>query len=102
MLPSHSYRLSARGRRTKDARGGRPCALWHGAARADLINGARTEETVTDINPYIFRAYDVRGKVGIDVLPEVFGEVGRAYGTLVRRRGGPTGAIAMDNRTASP
>jgi phosphomannomutase/phosphoglucomutase len=57
---------------------------------------------VTDINPYIFRAYDVRGKVGIDILPEVFSEVGRAYGTLVRRRGGRTVAIGMDNRTTSP
>jgi len=57
---------------------------------------------VTDINPYIFRAYDVRGKVGIDVLPEVFAEVGRAYGTLVRRRGGHTAALGMDNRTTSP
>jgi phosphomannomutase / phosphoglucomutase len=57
---------------------------------------------VTDINPYIFRAYDVRGKVGIDVLPDVFAEVGRAYGTLVRRRGGRTVALGMDNRTTSP
>ncbi len=57
---------------------------------------------MTDINPFIFRAYDVRGKVGIDVLPEVFAEVGRAYGTLVRRRGGHTVAVGMDNRTTSP
>src|SRR6266487_4103500 len=57
---------------------------------------------MTEINPYIFRAYDVRGKVGIDILPEVFSEVGRAYGTLVRRRGGRTVAIGMDNRTTSP
>src|SRR5438309_1909858 len=42
------------------------------------------------------------GKVGIDILPEVFSEVGRAYGTLVRRRGGRTVAIGMDNRTSSP
>ena len=46
---------------------------------------------MTDINPFIFRAYDVRGKVGIDITPEVFAEVGRAYGTLVRRRGGRAG-----------
>src|SRR5882724_8530699 len=57
---------------------------------------------MSEINPYIFRAYDVRGKVGIDILPEVFSEVGRAYGTLVRRRGGRTAAIGMDNRTSSP
>jgi phosphomannomutase/phosphoglucomutase len=54
------------------------------------------------LNPYIFRAYDVRGKVGIDITPDVFGAVGRAYGTLVRRRGGRTVALGMDNRTTSP
>ena len=57
---------------------------------------------MTTINPFIFRAYDVRGKVGIDITPEVFAEVGRAYGTLVRRRGGRTVALGMDNRTTSP
>jgi len=57
---------------------------------------------VSGINPYIFRAYDVRGKVGVDITPEVFSEVGRAYGTLVRRRGGRTVALGMDNRVTSP
>src|SRR2546422_10711267 len=55
-----------------------------------------------DINPFIVRAYYVRGKVGIDGLPEVFAEVGRAYGTVVRQRGGRTVAVGMDNRTTSP
>ena len=57
---------------------------------------------MTDINPFIFRAYDVRGKVGIDITPEVFAEAGRAFGTLVRRRGGRAVALGMDNRTTSP
>ncbi len=54
------------------------------------------------LNPFIFRAYDVRGKVGIDITPDVFTEVGRAYGTLVRRKGGRVVALGMDNRTSSP
>ena len=54
------------------------------------------------MNPFIFRAYDVRGKVGIDITPEVFELVGRAYGTLVARKGGRTIALGMDNRTTSP
>jgi len=53
------------------------------------------------INPFIFRAYDVRGKVGRDITPEVFAEVGRAYSTLVKRRGGRTIALGMDNRASS-
>ncbi|HET7874752.1 MAG TPA: phosphomannomutase/phosphoglucomutase [Methylomirabilota bacterium] len=55
-----------------------------------------------NLNPFIFRAYDVRGKVGIDITPEIFAEVGRAFGTLVRRLGGRTIALGMDNRTTSP
>ncbi len=55
-----------------------------------------------DLNPFIFRAYDVRGKVGIDITSDVFAEVGRAYGTLIARRGGRSIALGMDNRTSSP
>jgi phosphomannomutase/phosphoglucomutase len=54
------------------------------------------------INPFIFRAYDVRGKVGLDVTPEVFDLVGRAYATLVGDGGGRTIALGMDNRLTSP
>ena len=56
---------------------------------------------MAELNPYIFRAYDVRGKVGIDITPPVFELVGRAYGTLVKRRGGARVALGMDNRTSS-
>lgn len=53
------------------------------------------------INPHIFRAYDVRGKVGSDLTPEVARSVGRAYGSLVRRRGGRQIALGRDNRLSS-
>ena len=56
---------------------------------------------MAELNPYVFRAYDVRGKVGIDITPSVFELVGRAYGTLVTRRGGHAVALGMDNRTSS-
>ena len=52
-------------------------------------------------NPHIFRAYDVRGRVGTDITPEVFRGVGAAYGTLIRRNGGRTIAVGQDNRTSS-
>src|SRR6266545_3828507 len=55
-----------------------------------------------NVNPFTFRAYDVRGNVGIDITPEVFELVGRAYGTLVRRKGGRRVALGMDNRATSP
>jgi len=53
------------------------------------------------LNPHIFRAYDVRGKVGSDITPDVFRQVGRAYGTLIRRKGGKQIALGQDNRLSS-
>ncbi len=53
------------------------------------------------LNPHIFRAYDVRGRVGADITPAVFQQVGRAYATLIRRNGGRTIAVGQDNRLSS-
>lgn len=53
------------------------------------------------LNPHIFRAYDIRGRVATDLSPELFTAVGRAYGTLVRRRGGRAIALGRDNRLSS-
>jgi phosphomannomutase/phosphoglucomutase len=53
------------------------------------------------LNPHIFRAYDVRGRVGSDVNPEVFEQVGRAYATLIHRNGGRVVAVGQDNRESS-
>src|SRR5436309_15795233 len=53
------------------------------------------------LNPHIFRAYDVRGRVGSDINPEVFRLVGRAYGTLIANNGGRTIAVGQDNRESS-
>lgn len=53
------------------------------------------------LNPHIFRAYDVRGRIGDDVNPAVFRAVGQAYATLIRRNGGRTVVIGQDNRLSS-
>jgi phosphomannomutase/phosphoglucomutase len=53
------------------------------------------------LNPHIFRAYDVRGRVGSDINPEVFGLVGRAYGTLIRGSDGRRISVGQDNRESS-
>ncbi|MDM7202895.1 MAG: phosphomannomutase/phosphoglucomutase [Thermodesulfobacteriaceae bacterium] len=39
------------------------------------------------VSPYIFREYDIRGKVGEDFTEEVVYYIGKAYGTLIKRRG---------------
>ena len=52
-------------------------------------------------NPHIFRAYDVRGRLGSDINADVFEKVGRAYATMIRRNGGRTIALGQDNRLSS-
>ncbi|MFA6888745.1 MAG: phosphomannomutase/phosphoglucomutase [Candidatus Woesearchaeota archaeon] len=39
-----------------------------------------------DVNPYIFRGYDLRGIVDIDMNPKIVEVIGKAYGTFLRRR----------------
>src|SRR5262250_1593107 len=53
------------------------------------------------LNPHVFRAYDVRGLVGSDINPDVFRLVGRAYATLIRRKGGRRISVGRDNRLSS-
>ncbi len=66
-----------------------------------LWRSGRGAQPPSGLNPHIFRAYDVRGKVGDDITPEVFRLIGRAYGSLIRRKGGRTIALGQDNRLAS-
>ncbi|HEX7117222.1 MAG TPA: phosphomannomutase/phosphoglucomutase [Longimicrobiales bacterium] len=59
-----------------------------------------------NVNPHIFREYDIRGVVGEDLTRGVAERIGRAYATeLRRRRGGAadlTVAVGRDNRPSSP
>ena len=55
-----------------------------------------------NINPYIFREYDIRGKVTEDFPPELVVLLGRAFGTLVKRSGGREIAISGDIRFTTP
>ena len=55
-----------------------------------------------NVNPYIFREYDIRGKVADDFQPEVVVSLGKAFGTLVKRSGGREIAISGDIRLTTP
>ena len=55
-----------------------------------------------NVNPYIFREYDIRGKVVEDFPPEVVVALGKAFGTLVNRSGGREIAISGDIRLTTP
>jgi len=56
----------------------------------------------TGVNPYIFRAYDIRGVVGSDLTPGIAELIGRAFGTFVRESKGGHVVVGRDNRISSP
>jgi phosphomannomutase/phosphoglucomutase len=53
------------------------------------------------LNPLIFRAYDIRGKVGSDLTPEIAELIGKAYGTYIQKIEGKDIAVGRDNRLSS-
>ncbi len=54
------------------------------------------------INKYIFREYDIRGKVEEDFPPDVVENLGRGFGTFVKRAGGQEIALSGDVRLTTP
>ncbi len=53
------------------------------------------------IDPAIFRAYDVRGKVGESLTPEVVEAIGQAFGSHIKSEGGQQVSVSRDNRESS-
>jgi phosphomannomutase/phosphoglucomutase len=49
----------------------------------------------------IFREYDIRGIVDLDLTPGVVERIGRAYATLARERGVRTITVGRDGRLSS-
>jgi phosphomannomutase len=55
------------------------------------------------VNPAIFRAYDIRGVVDVDLSESVYETLGRAAGTYFRQRGAGTRVVVgRDARLTSP
>ena len=55
-----------------------------------------------DLNPDMFRAYDIRGVVGRDLTPAVVERLGLAYATFLRRTSpAPRVVVGRDNRPSS-
>ena len=56
------------------------------------------------INAQIFREYDIRGIVERDLSGDVAEQIGRAFGSEVKKRlgGSPTVTVGHDNRPSSP
>jgi phosphomannomutase/phosphoglucomutase len=54
-----------------------------------------------DINPDIFRQYDIRGKVGTDLTEDTVSVLGRAFGAYLTGAGAKQVSLASDNRLSS-
>jgi phosphomannomutase/phosphoglucomutase len=54
-----------------------------------------------DLNPDIFRQYDIRGRVGEDLTDEAVSILARATGSYLCHRGAGTISLACDNRLSS-
>ncbi len=53
------------------------------------------------VNPQIFRMYDVRGIAGEDITTDLAYALGKAYGTMLRNKGGDTITVGRDVRKTS-
>jgi phosphomannomutase / phosphoglucomutase len=53
------------------------------------------------VNPNIFRGYDLRGIVGEDLNPEIAEHLGKAYGTYMKRRDVTKAIVSRDCRATS-
>jgi phosphomannomutase/phosphoglucomutase len=53
------------------------------------------------VNPNIFRGYDLRGIVGTDLNPEIVEHIGKAHGTYMKRHGINKAVVGYDCRFTS-
>jgi phosphomannomutase / phosphoglucomutase len=56
----------------------------------------------TQVSQSIFKAYDIRGIVGKTVDAEVARNIGRAFGSEIRKQGGDSVVVARDGRLSGP
>lgn len=54
------------------------------------------------VNPAMFRGYDLRGIVGTDLTEEIVEHLGKAFGTMMKRKGHQKLLVAQDCRESSP
>ncbi|MFC1500116.1 phosphomannomutase/phosphoglucomutase [Candidatus Zixiibacteriota bacterium] len=54
------------------------------------------------MNPHIFREYDIRGIADDDLTDDMAFNIGRAYGSLLRRLGGEQAVLGYDARMSGP
>jgi phosphomannomutase / phosphoglucomutase len=53
------------------------------------------------VNPHMFRGYDLRGVAGKDLTPEIVEHLGKAHGTYLKRNGIVKALVSHDSRATS-
>lgn len=59
-------------------------------------------ELTQNINPSIFREYDIRGVYGIDLTEDLAYTLGKSYGSYIRKYNSNKVLVGRDNRISSP
>lgn len=54
------------------------------------------------VNPAVFRGYDLRGLVDVDLSPELAEHLGKAFGTYLKRHNITEAVVGRDSRATSP
>jgi phosphomannomutase/phosphoglucomutase len=62
---------------------------------------AMSYQITNQINPQIFRGYDIRGVMDVDLNPDVYYTLGRAYATWLHQRRIVDCSVGHDNRMTS-
>ena len=57
---------------------------------------------MADLNPDMFREYDIRGTAGKDLTTEAAELIGKAFGTIIQPISGKKVVVGADNRLSSP
>jgi phosphomannomutase/phosphoglucomutase len=79
-----------------------PEAVVVAAAKASPAAPANTRDDTVDVDPGIFRAYDIRGVVGETLTIGVARLIGRAIGSEARDRGLSEIVVGRDGRLSGP
>jgi len=74
----------------------------HSSAPIPQVMVEEVEHNKVEVSKDIFRAYDIRGTIGLDISPEVAEQVGLALGSELQIRGEQKIILGWDGRLSSP
>jgi phosphomannomutase/phosphoglucomutase len=77
--------------------------MWQNVVLSFLMQPFQKQRVyMSSVASEIFKAYDIRGIVGVSLTPETVELIGKALGTEARKRGGTAVTIGRDGRLSGP